>query len=50
MEVSKIDNANLELPQISGILSPIYPKLLQDRQADDQDFREGCQVQMESTM
>jgi hypothetical protein len=50
MEVSKIGNTNPYLPQISGILSLIYSKLLQDRQADDQALRDGCQVQMESTM
>jgi hypothetical protein len=50
MEFSKIGNANLELPRISGILSSIHSKLLQDRQADDQALREGCQVQMESAM
>jgi hypothetical protein len=50
MEVSKIGKTNPYLPQISGILSLIHSKLLQDRQADDQALRDGCQVQMESAM
>jgi hypothetical protein len=50
MEVSKISNINPWLPWISGILLPIHPKLFQDCQVDDHAFREGCQVQMESTM
>jgi hypothetical protein len=50
LEVSKIGNTNLYLPRISGILSSIHSKLLQDRQADDQDLREGCQDQIGSAM
>jgi hypothetical protein len=35
VEVSKIGNVNPQFSRISGILSSIYSKLLQDRQADD---------------
>jgi hypothetical protein len=34
MEVSEIGNANLLFPQIRGILSLIYSKLLKDRQCN----------------
>src|SRR5438105_14518575 len=47
LEIANLSHGNPEFPWFSGILLSIYPRFLQDRQADDKASSEGSQVYLD---
>src|SRR6266508_3675987 len=47
LEITNLSHGNPEFPWVSGILPSVYPRFLQDRQADDKAPSEGSQVYLD---
>src|SRR5436853_5774918 len=47
LEIANLSHGNPEFPWISGILPTIYPRFIQDCQADDEASSKGSQVYLD---